>query len=66
VKDSEENKVLVFADNMQNDTDRLYFAWPERLYIIHDSKIAFKGELGPHGYHPEEVDEWLSKFKQSS
>ena len=35
-------------------------AWPERLWVVaRDGKIGFKGELGPDGYLPEKVREYL-------
>src|SRR5204862_77128 len=35
---------------------------PERFYIINPKGvIVYKGEPGPFGYHPEEVEAWLAK-----
>jgi len=54
-----------FCDTME-DTGRLtYEAFPERLYIIEDGKIAYKGGPGPMQYNVEEVDAWLKKRFQS-
>ena len=50
----------LLVDDMDNAADAIYAGWPERLYIIAaDGSIAYKGETGPFGYHPEEVDAWL-------
>ena len=36
--------------------------WPERFYILDEAgTIVYKGEPGPFGYHPEEVEAWLGK-----
>jgi len=53
---------LPFAiDDMDNRANRLYAAWPERIYIIDEAgRIAYRGGLGPFGYHPEEVRAWLA------
>ncbi len=36
-----------------------YAAWPERLYIIVDDVIVYKGGPGPFGYLLPEVKTWL-------
>ena len=36
-----------------------YFSWPERLYIILDGRIVYKGGMGPNDYRIEEVVQWL-------
>lgn len=47
-------------DTMDDRVEKIYAGWPERFYII-DAKgtIVYKGEPGPFGFHPEEVDAWL-------
>ncbi len=50
------------VDGMDDRAMKLYAAWPERIYIIdEDGKIAYKGGIGPAGYHPEEMHAWLEK-----
>jgi type I thyroxine 5'-deiodinase len=50
------------VDGMENRADSLYAGWPERLYVIDaNGIIAYKGETGPFGYHPEEVEAWLAQ-----
>jgi hypothetical protein len=54
--------VPLAVDGMDNQAERLYSGWPERLYVIDESgKIVFKGEPGPFGYHPEQLEAWLAK-----
>lgn len=54
--------VPLAIDPIDNRANALYAGWPERFYIIDESgTIAYKGEPGPFGYHPEEVEAWLEK-----
>ena len=40
--------IPLVVDPMGNDGERLYGAWPKRLYIITpDHKIVYKGGVGP-------------------
>ena len=43
-----------------NIADR-YGAWPERLYIIIDGIVVYKGNVGPFGYKLPEVKEFLAQ-----
>jgi type I thyroxine 5'-deiodinase len=53
-------EIPLAVDGMDNPADAVYAAWPERLYVIDEhGRIAYKGEMGPFGYHPEEVVAWL-------
>lgn len=50
------------VDGIENTAERLYAGWPERFYIIDEQGlIAYKGEPGPFGFHPEEVEAWLAQ-----
>jgi hypothetical protein len=54
--------VPVLVDGIENRADSVYAGWPERFYIIDESNtIVYKGEPGPFGYHPEEVEAWLGQ-----
>ncbi len=54
------------VDTMSNQANDCYAAWPERLYIIDkDGRIAYKGGIGPFGYHPDEVRLWLKNYCES-
>ncbi len=51
------------VDTMDNAVDKLYAAWPERMFAIEKGgKIAYAGKQGPWGFKPEEVAEWLKKY----
>jgi hypothetical protein len=52
--------IPLLVDPMTNAADEAYAGWPERLYVIDaDGAIAFKGDMGPFGFEPEEVEAWL-------
>ena len=51
----------IVIDTLNNNMEKLYKGWPERLYVIHNSKIVYAGAPGPFGYIPEEVDRFLQK-----
>jgi hypothetical protein len=49
------------VDDMSNAADRVYSAWPERIYIIDESgHIAYRGGMGPFNYKPDEARAWLA------
>ena len=54
--------IPLLVDDMTNAANAAYAGWPERLYVIDEGRhIVYKGKTGPFGYHPDEVDAWLSK-----
>ncbi|MBW03504.1 Type I iodothyronine deiodinase, partial [Eschrichtius robustus] len=52
----------VVVDTMKNQSSQLYAALPERLYVLKDGRILYKGKPGPWNYHPEEVRAVLEKL----
>ncbi|XP_039094942.1 type I iodothyronine deiodinase isoform X2 [Hyaena hyaena] len=52
----------VVVDTMRNQSSRLYAALPERLYVLQEGRILYKGKPGPWNYHPEEVRAVLEKL----
>lgn len=57
-----EYPVPLLIDPIENPANDLYAGWPERFYIIDEQgTIVYKGEPGPFGFHPEEVEAWLQK-----
>nr|XP_023405334.1 type I iodothyronine deiodinase isoform X1 [Loxodonta africana] len=52
----------VVVDTMQNVSSQLYAALPERLYVLQEGRILYKGKPGPWNYHPEEVRAVLEKL----
>lgn len=52
--------IPLLVDGMDDAAMHLYSGWPERLYIVGtDGLIAYKGEPGPFGFEPDEVEDWL-------
>lgn len=45
----------VVVDTMQNQSSQHYAALPERLYVLQQGRILYKGQPGPWNYDPEEV-----------
>jgi type I thyroxine 5'-deiodinase len=54
--------IPVLVDPIENPANAAYAGWPERFYVIDEHrKIVYKGEPGPYGFHPEEVEKWLAE-----
>jgi type I thyroxine 5'-deiodinase len=54
--------VPLLVDDIDNAANHLYAGWPERFYIFDETgTIVYKGEPGPFGFHPEEVEAWLAE-----
>ena len=52
--------IPLVVDSIENDAATKFAAWPERLWVIGaDGNIGFKGDIGPDGYLPEKVREYL-------
>ncbi|NKB20284.1 MAG: hypothetical protein GKS01_07025 [Alphaproteobacteria bacterium] len=52
---------LMLLDDMTDQAEGLYRAWPERLYIVSaDGRIAYKGGMGPWDFG---VDPWLEAIR---
>ena len=45
--------VKTYVDEMDDEVNKLYAAWPTRLYLV-DKKglIVYRGDLGPFGFKP--------------
>lgn len=54
--------IALGIDGMDDGVEKIYAGWPERFYIVNPAGvIVYKGEPGPFGFHPEEVEQWLAK-----
>lgn len=48
------------VDGIDDAVCRTYGGWPDRLYVIGpDGRIAYQGGVGPFGFKPAEVREFL-------
>ena len=49
----------IVCDSMAGHLVQRYGAWPERLYIVIDGVVVYKGGMGPFDYRLYEVRQWL-------
>lgn len=50
-------KLPMLIDDMKNSTDAAYSAMPDRLFLIdRKGKIAYRGDRGPRGFLPSELE----------
>lgn len=51
----------VVCDGMQGQVLDRYQAWPERLYVIVDGVVVYKGGIGPFHFDLNHLDAWLDE-----
>jgi hypothetical protein len=51
----------VVCDSMEGHLVQRYDAWPERLYVIVDGVVVYRGGVGPFDYRLDEVRQWLQE-----
>jgi len=50
------------VDDMDDTVNKLYGAWPERLYVIAaDGTVAYQGDYGPFGFDPDGMRDVLMR-----
>jgi len=54
-------EIPIYIDGMDDKLNRMFGAYPERLYIIKNNKVEYQGKMGPFGYKLDEVENWLQK-----
>ncbi|XP_063586618.1 thyroxine 5-deiodinase-like isoform X2 [Penaeus indicus] len=54
----------ILLDKLDDAANKAYAALPERLYIVHEGSIAFKGDQGPLHYKVHKVEDWLKAYKE--
>ena len=53
----------VAVDAMDNTVDKLYAAWPERLFVVDaDMTVAYTAKQGPWGFKPQDAEKALKKL----
>jgi hypothetical protein len=55
-------KLPILLDTIDDKMEKAYAGWPDRLYVIHGGKIAYKGEPGPRGFKPDELPAVIEKL----
>jgi type I thyroxine 5'-deiodinase len=53
--------IPMLVDPIENEANRLYAGWPERLYVVEDGVVRYKGGTGPFNFAPEELEAWLKE-----
>ena len=55
--------IPTLIDDMENSTDRKYYALPDRLYLIGiDGRVAYRGGPGPFGFVAAELETAIEKY----
>ena len=55
--------VPCLIDNMKDEANKGYSAWPDRIYIIDkELKIHYKAGRGPWGFKPDEAEKSLKEL----
>lgn len=53
----------IVVDDLTNTAAAKYGALPERLYVLQNGNVIYKGGMGPFGYDPQEVRRVLEKIE---
>ena len=66
----EEENITIpcIIDNMDNQTNQDYAAWPDRIFIVRkDGRIAIAAARGPKGFNPalKETKKWLHEYRET-
>ena len=54
----------VVVDTIEDQALMSYAAFPDRLYILHDGRVAYEGGIGPWRYDLGELRRWLEAWKE--
>lgn len=55
------------VDGMDDKVSKAYAGFPDRLYIVDkDGRVAYKGDRGPRGFKPLEMEKALKKLPGES
>jgi Iodothyronine deiodinase len=58
--------IPTLIDDMENSTDRKYYALPDRLYLVgRDGRIAYRGAPGPWGFVAAELEKAIARYLES-
>lgn len=59
--------IPTLIDDMDNKTDQAYSALPDRLYLVgKDGRIVYKGDRGPFGFRPDELEAAITEYLAAS
>ena len=55
-------KMPALVDGIDNDVERAYTGWPDRLYVIGtDGRIRYKSAPGPYGFSTNDLEYALTR-----
>jgi hypothetical protein len=55
--------IPTLVDDMENSTDRKYYALPDRLYLIGgDGRVAYRGGPGPFGFVAADLETAIEEY----
>jgi type I thyroxine 5'-deiodinase len=58
-----ELSIPTLIDDMENSTDRKYYALPDRLYLVgRDGRVAYRGGPGPFGFVASELERAIEEY----
>jgi len=53
----------MLIDDLEDSTDRQYYALPDRLYLVgHDGHIVYRGLPGPFGFIVAELEKAIEGY----
>ncbi len=52
-------QIPFLVDGMDDKVERVFNAFPERLYVLEHRRVVYRGGIGPINFRPEEVHHWL-------
>jgi type I thyroxine 5'-deiodinase len=57
-------KFPAVLDQFDNNTERAYTGWPDRIYLIDGKgRVAYKSKPGPFGFKPQELSKALARLQ---
>jgi hypothetical protein len=53
----------ILIDDLENSTDRKYYALPDRLYLVgRNGRIVYRGLPGPFGFIVAELEQAIARY----
>jgi hypothetical protein len=58
--------IRTYVDEMDDEVNKAYAAWPTRLYLIgKDGRVFYAGGFGPFGFKPTELKKAIVEYLDS-
>jgi len=52
----------VVTDVIEDEAEKMFSAWPERLYVVLDGRVLYAGGKGPFGYRIDHLQSFLEDY----